>query len=371
MANPRTLVIVGSFLAEEKGVYGGVARSCQTLMQSSFADRFNIITVDSTQISNPPPGTFKRFLLAVKRMYVFLTQVIKHKPDALVLFASVGLSFVEKSVMAWLGRALGCHTFIFPRGGKLIDQTTQSPLRYHLARYLFKGAHEFLSQGQSWSDFAIQEMGFVESRVHLIPNWTATKIHLALGAERGFSSNDMPKLLFVGWLEEFKGVFELLRAVKNLHDAGYEMSLTLAGRGNAEEAAKAFIKEHGLEGVITFAGWVEADSLEILLRENNVFVLPSWAEGLPNSMIEAMACGLAVVVSDVGIISDFVEDQKHALLVTKKNAQSLEQALKRVIEDPEVRIRLAKNGYQLAAKQFSVEVVVQKFGDVIDASCYR
>lgn len=130
MSSALKLLIVGSFLAEEKRVFGGIARSCQTLMQSTFSKRFTIIPVDSTQISNPPPGLLIRSVLALRRLAIFIGLLIRHRPDGVLLFTAVGVSFIEKSLMAWVSRIFGCTSFIFPRGGRLIDQTEQSHLMF-------------------------------------------------------------------------------------------------------------------------------------------------------------------------------------------------------------------------------------------------
>ncbi|ALP53214.1 hypothetical protein Tel_08620 [Candidatus Tenderia electrophaga] len=341
-------------------------------MQSTFSKRFTIIPVDSTQISNPPPGLLIRSVLALRRLAIFIGLLIRHRPDGVLLFTAVGVSFIEKSLMAWVSRIFGCTSFIFPRGGRLIDQTEQSHLMFFIVSTLLKGADVFLSQGPSWSDFAVKRMGFNPSRVHEIPNWTATEHHLKIGSQRDFDANRKPPcILFVGWLEEFKGVFDLLEAAHNLVKQGHIFKLTFAGSGHAEEPAKGFVKKNHLENVITFVGWVDSEDIGELLSANDIFVLPSWAEGLPNSMIEAMAGGLAVVVTNVGMIPDFVKDKKHALLVPPKDAKSLEEALSLLITDAELRCQIAINGFEMASREFSVEPVIGKLGDVIEAAILR
>ncbi len=366
------LIVVGSFLAEKKKIYGGIARSCQILLQSSFSKRFTIIQVDSTQISNPPPGLMTRSVLALRRLGVFIWQLIRHRPDGVLLFTADGASFIEKSLMAWISRLFGCTSFIFPRAGKLMDQTEQSLLMHFIARMLLKGSSVFLSQGPSWSAFAVNSMRINASRVHVIPNWTATTHHLAIGSQRDYdATHQPPRLLFVGWLEEFKGVFDLLEAVRNLVKQGHKFRLTFAGRGHAELPAKNFAKENQLEDVLTFAGWVKSEAMGDLLGANDIFVLPSWAEGLPNSMIEAMAGGLAVVVTNVGMVPDFLNDKEHGLLVPPKDAKSLEEALRLLIVDAELRRELAINGYEMVSREFAVEPVVGKLGDVIEEAILR
>lgn len=359
-------------MAGEKNIFGGVARSCETMMQSSFASRFTIIPVDSTQISNPPPGLIVRFILAFRRLIIFTGQVIKCRPDAVLLYTSVGLSFVEKCLMAWICRILFCPALIFPRGGKLITQATGSKTRRIVARALLRGARVFLAQGQKWRDFAVNDMGFDRSMVHIIPNWTATERQLEIGLHRKYEQKKKrPKILFVGWLEEFKGVFELLKACQILSYKGIDFELTLAGRGHAEEEAIKYVKNNKLQGIVTFSGWVRGEKLDDLYASNDIFVLPSWEEGMPNSMIEAMAAGLAVIVTTVGMVTDFMKDGKHALLVPPCDVNSLEKAMYRIILDDKTRVKLAFNGYQLAKTQFSVEPAMEKLAHIIESTISR
>ena len=365
-AKRRKLLIVGAFLSKQKQVYGGVARSCDMLMASSFSQRFDIVTVDSTTISNPPPGFSVRLLLAAKRFVIFLYKVMRHRPDGVVLFTSSGASFIEKSLMALLARLLGCRSYIFPRAGALITQTENTKVIYLLVKILLRGAHIFLSQGKTWSDFAVGPMGLSPSRVYLIPNWTATDAQLSIGRQRDFSEQVRPKILFVGWLEAFKGVFELLEAALRLHRKGFVFKLTLAGRGNAEQSARKFVLENGLESVVDFVGWVGLEDLGRLYSEHNIFVLPSWAEGLPNSMIEAMAAGLAVVVTRVGMVPDYLVDGEHALLIPAKNKVALEFAIEKLLVDSPLRRKLAQNGFELTLRVFAVDTAVVNFSEVIE-----
>ena len=94
-------------------------------------------------------------------------------------------------------------------------------------------------------------------------------------------------------------------------------------------------------------------------------MLPSWAEGLPNSMIEAMAAQLAVVVTAVGNIPDMVIDGRHALLVPPKDIPALTAALARVVGDAALRERLAEQGFALAAREFAVETAVTRLLDAV------
>jgi glycosyltransferase involved in cell wall biosynthesis len=89
-------------------------------------------------------------------------------------------------------------------------------------------------------------------------------------------------------------------------------------------------------------------------------VLPSWAEGLPNAMVEGMAAGLAVVVTGVGAIPELITDRFSGMLVEPRNADSLARALEEVIVDGGLRERLAREAYRIAMRDFEVEAAVDR-----------
>ena len=359
------LLIVGAFPAESKAIYGGIAKSCQILLKSSIANRFDIDTLDSSQISNPPPKFFIRSVMAVRRLFILMYRLIFNRIDVVLIFSSDGASAIEKGVMVWM-----CHLFkrpvlIFPRAGNLISQTSKSPLMLKLIRFLYGRSTVFLCQGIKWKGYAINQLGLDKSKVKVVNNWTATEKQIEIGKNRKFELNNTPKLIFVGWLEKYKGVFELLHACNNLHNKGIEFHLTFVGSGNAEKAAKYFVKEHNLEKCIIFFGWANSQAVDSILEKSDIFALPSWAEGFPNAMIEAMAAGLATVVTSVGVILDHVKDGEHAIIVPPRDAAALESALTKIILHADMRKSIAYSGHQLAKDCFSVEENTKRLGDII------
>jgi glycosyltransferase involved in cell wall biosynthesis len=116
---------------------------------------------------------------------------------------------------------------------------------------------------------------------------------------------------------------------------------------------------------IRFSGWLKGAEVERALAGADVFVLPSWAEGLPNAMIEAMAARLAVVVTAVGNVPDLVQDGREALLVPPHDVVALREALRRVIEDRALRRKLADAGHALAAQKWSVGPAVDAILDAV------
>jgi glycosyltransferase involved in cell wall biosynthesis len=363
------VLIVGSFPSKEQLIYGGIVTTCRVLMNSTFQNHFILTLIDSTQISNPPPSFIIRFLYAIRRTARFSIKFESKKPDVIFLFTSIGASVLEKGLMAWYSKLRGVPALIFPRGGALIDLCENSQFNRMWVFRAFSAAKKILCQGPQWQKFAVQVCGFKIEDAPIIPNWAASPELLGIGSIRKWNKDpNIPlRFLFVGWVDKEKGIFELLETCKVL-SLSYQFTFTIAVVGNASEEARKYVACNKLENRVEFLGWVERDKLPQLYSENDIFVLPSYAEGLPNAMIEAMAAGLAVVVSDVGIVPDVIQDGNNGLLIKPKHSSSLTTAIQQLFDNPSMVEKLAVAGYVTAYEQFSVEPSVEKLVATIHES---
>lgn len=362
LKQPRVL-FVGAFPPLGTKIYGGMVTSCRALLKSSFASRVELDLVDSTQIAHPPPRLPTRLILASYRLLTFIVQLERKRPSAVILLIAAGASVAEKGVMAWYARMRRVPALMFPRGGPVIDACRASRFTRAWTRFAFRGGRVVLCQGPAWREFAINTLGFDAPECPIVPNWTATDDLLAIGQTRT-PRNGKLALLFVGWLDKEKGVVELLDACKALA-ATHRFTLTLVGEGNRSEYARNFVAENGLSGLVSFRGWLDGPELVSAYAEADIFVLPSWSEGLPNAMIEAMAAGLPVVVSAVGNIPDAIADGTSGLLVPPRNGLLLRAAIQRLLESPRLRTHLSLNAHALARERFGVENAVDKLMSAI------
>jgi glycosyltransferase involved in cell wall biosynthesis len=353
---PRVLLVGGFPSGHGRTVYGGQVVVCTRLLDSSFADRHVVSTLDTTQISNPPPSFPIRLLLAGRRLLQFFATMIFRRPDVTIIFLAEGASAVEKGVMARIAKVCGVPVMVFPRAGGLIRQYFSRRWFAHIVRHTLGRSDMFLCQGLSFQRFAVRELGFLPESAPVIPNWTASAVHLRIGACRDYSQQTgRPQILFLGWLEEFKGVFELLEAARLLCAAKVEFHLVFGGDGAALPKALNFVEQHAMKELVSFSGWVDEEAKDSLLKSSQIFVLPSWSEGLPNAMIEAMSAGLACVVTKVGMIPDYVVQGQDALVVEPKDVAGIADALKTLVCDRELRENIARSGFQLASSNFDLE----------------
>jgi glycosyltransferase involved in cell wall biosynthesis len=363
---PRVL-FVGAFPPAGTAILGGMVTSCRALMASSFPSRLDLDLLDSTQASNPPPRFAARMLRAAGRFARFIGRLERRRPEVVLLFVAVGASIVEKGAMAWYARLRGVPVVMFPRGGSVVGESRASVFTRTWVRCAFRGARNIVCQSESWRLFAIEALGFDPGDVVVIRNWTASAELLAIGEQRVSRRESPVRLLFVGWLEREKGVFELIEACRRLAP-GERFTLDIVGDGDAAAQAQALAARCGLDGVVRFRGWLRGAELHREFAESDVLVLPSWAEGLPNAMVEGMAAQLAVVVTRVGAIPEVIADRRNGMLADPRDAKSLTAALAAVIDDAALRTSIAREGYRIAARDFEVETAVQRLVGLIEAT---
>ena len=366
MSNRPKLLMVGGFPPPNRNIFGGIVTSCRALLDSSLPQRIELNLIDSTQISNPPPVLPLRFLLAVKRLFVFLFRLETFKPDAVLLFASVGASLFDKGTMARYARLRGIPVLIFPRGGVLMDDFEHSALARWSAHFALSGATKILCQGEQWQDFVTHKLNRQIEDAPVIRNWTASNKLLNVGKNRAKPNPGAPiKLVFVGWLDQEKGILELLVAFGQIAKTR-NVILELVGEGNSSMQARHYVQTNGLADRVIFRGWLRGNDLVNAFRDANIFVLPSWAEGFPNALVEAMAARLPVVVTAVGNIPSVIVDGENGLLIPRRNVAALEGALDKVISDVALRDHIADQGYQFVRDHFGVETAVEQLAKVIE-----
>jgi glycosyltransferase involved in cell wall biosynthesis len=163
-----------------------------------------------------------------------------------------------------------------------------------------------------------------------------------------------PTILAVGRLQRPKDPLTLARALGLLRA---KFSAVIVGEGPDRPRLEAEIRRLGLERAVVLAG-NRSDVADILARAD-VFVLSSTSEGLPLSILEAMAAELPVVASSVGGVPEAVEDGDTGLLVPPRDPLRLAAALERLLVDPALRHRLGSNGRERVREHFSLEAFQQ------------
>lgn len=187
----------------------------------------------------------------------------------------------------------------------------------------------------------------------------------------GETTSGTVEIVSVGRLSPEKGFSILLEALAELRDRGVAARLTLIGDGPGRGELTSDIHRLGLDDVVTLSGELPPPEVAAQLRTAQIFCLPSFSEGLPISIMEAMAIGVPVVATNIAGIPELARNEVTALTVPASNAQALAIALERLIADPELRRSLAeaarKEVARLHDREASADHMVELFAQAASA----
>lgn len=165
-------------------------------------------------------------------------------------------------------------------------------------------------------------------------------------------------VLFLGWLHRDKGVLDLMRTIPDILRSVPEATFVLAGTGDIDSMT-TLARSLRVEQAVRWPGWVDGAEKDNLLRKADVFVLPSYYEGLPLGMLEAMARGVPVVATRVGGIPDVIEDRVNGLLVDPGQPEALARAIVTILTDDALRSRLREAARSDVRERFSTDIVIE------------
>lgn len=163
---------------------------------------------------------------------------------------------------------------------------------------------------------------------------------------REYTLKDTLKILFLGRIDKEKGMDELIDAIKKLNDTAlFKFHLDIVGNGNYLNEIKKKISSYGLEHLVTFHGSIK-DSLKIreFYLESDVYILPTYHEGFPRTLYEAMIFGTPIITTFVGGISGLMKDHYNCLKIESHSVESIVNKLIFTFENYSSIETFAKNG---------------------------
>lgn len=172
-------------------------------------------------------------------------------------------------------------------------------------------------------------------------------------------NDDDVLILFIGHLETFKGIFELLDAFREINSKHENVKLMIIGEGHDEQKVRDTVSNFNLNDYIIFTGKISPETIQNYYQMADIFTLPSYTEGLPLVVIEAMACGLPVVVSTAGGIPELVKEGVNGFLVKPKDKVVLRKKLEILVDNRELRDNMGLNALETVDDEFNIDKKVE------------
>jgi sugar transferase (PEP-CTERM/EpsH1 system associated) len=259
--------------------------------------------------------------------------------------------------------------------GRDIHDVDGTSKKYQLLRRLFRPLiHRYIALSRDLKHYLEHQIGVPESQIAHICNGVDTERFKPGYSDsrtvlpRDFGEPDRIVIGTVGRMEAVKDqitlVHAFVRLVQQTPEEGEKLRLIMIGDGALREPALAILRKAGLAEVAWLPG--ERDDVPELLRAMDVFVLPSLAEGISNTILEAMASGLPIVATDVGGNHELVERDTTGFLVPRSDPAALADAIRVYVNDPGLRRRHGEAARKRSEDEFSIDIMVQHYQDIYD-----
>lgn len=266
-----------------------------------------------------------------------------------------------------LKRMVGGALFVTYQGNDAHDLSLWDPREQRLVRFLLEKADLVVGVSRTLLvkvESVLQGIHFKRSR--LLPNGAPLDV---IGAvEAGEAGVDLPfnYLLTAGHLIHRKGIDLVIAALREAKQQGVLLHLVIAGDGPERESLMCQAREQGVSGQVRFLGNQSHRQVLSLMKSCLVFVLASRAEGMPLVIAEAMACGKAVIASNVDGVPEIVQDGTTGILVPAEDPGSLASGLIRLSSDSALRETLARQGKEWACREYNWEVIAHRYLGLIE-----
>jgi len=342
MNTPKTL-IAGNF------GNGGVATVINVLMQTRLAD---YLVCQKPYIPASKQLNWLRFLFYYIYVYTFTLLTDRKIKVVHILSADRG-SIIRKIIMLFIAKLLGKKTIIniHSCSEDLLYNDSLFPSNIIVGSML-NNADKILVLSKRWKE--VIEKKCSNPDIEILYNPIKMK-------EQVFNNSETVKVTFMGRLGKRKGAYDLIEAARELKDAGVQINMF--GDGDLDEI-KELVSRYELENTVNIAGWISGNQVENAYKDSDIFILPSYDEGLPMSILEAMSYGLPVISTTVGGIPEQVEDGESGYLIEPGNIGQIVSKIKILAQDSELRKKMGERSYEIAKEKFEAEIIAAKLAKI-------
>ena len=172
------------------------------------------------------------------------------------------------------------------------------------------------------------------------------------------------QLLYVGRLDAEKGVPILFSSIQLLNEMQYDIELVLLGDGADRAYLENLASELDIQKQVVFKGFVNQSTIAKCLYDCDIFVLPSFAEGIPVSFMEAMCVGVPIVATNVGGVTELVRNRETGLIVHASDKKGLADAIAEYIDNEDLCLRVSEAGHAFVMQEFNIEDQVDKLASL-------
>lgn len=345
MKEIKNVLMVGSTL----DVKGGMTTVVQGFLDNEFKKSKLYYIPTHIERSRILQYTFY-FIALIKIIFILTLKNI----DIVHIHVSERGSFVRKNLVFNIAKTFKKKVIVHMHGAEFKEYYNEANVSTQKKILSFLvGADKVIVLGNSWNEY----VKGLDQRIKTIvmPNFVKYTEDTVT-----FDSKKEINILFLAVVTRRKGIFDLVEAIKLLKQddkySGYKIKVIVAGTGSEELKVKEIVKDYNLQEFFEFKGWVNVDDKLKLLSKSQIFVLPSYNEGLPMSILEAMSYGIPVVSTSVGSIEDAVRNNYNGLIIQPGDVNALKESIGYLMANEEVCKEFSKNSKDLVRDVYDAKI---------------
>jgi glycosyltransferase involved in cell wall biosynthesis len=338
------ILILGPDYHNHRGGIGAVIG-----IYSKYFEIFNFIP---THKSNNV--LYKSYIFFISLFKIFFTLLKNRNIKIVHIHGSSYGSFYRKFICFIISKYIFRKKVIYHihSGEYYIFYSKSNALIKKLIQKFINNADCLICLSKSWEQFFIDN--FNPEKIKILPNIIDYPVTIYKNKDTGKIS-----FLFLGLIDKKKGIFDVIEVIKNnINLFDNKIELVVGGNGEVVKLQN-IIKENKIENIVKFVGWVQNETKAQYLQNSDIFILPSYNEGLPISILEAMSYGKPIISTNVGAISEIVQNYENGFLISPGNLVQIEKTMTYFIENPQYIEKLGNVSQQMVKKYLPDSVILK------------
>ena len=333
-------------------VKGGIASVVNGYREHDFGGKCEVSYIESYRNGSK----WQKLAKAMKGCLLFFREMIVNKPDIVHIHSSFGPSFYRKMPFIYMACLRGVPVINHIHGAEFeAFYLEASASKKRRIRRVYGKCTMLIALSEEWKRNL--ELVVPAEKIAVIENYC--KIPDLSWAEK------KKQILFLGEIGKRKGCYDIPEIYGRVLKKGERIPLVMAGDGELSEIKRLF-EDRDLLKDISFPGWVRGDDKDKYLKESGIFLFPSYYEGMPVAVLEAMAYGMAIVTTRVGGIPHLLADGISGYLCEPGDIEALSERLLELSGDADKRRKMGEKARQKAIEDYSMESHMNKLIDLYD-----
>lgn len=304
---------------------------------------------------------WKKLLKAISGYCCFIRQLLHNRPDIVHIHSSFGPSFYRKLPFIYLSRWIGIPVVNHIHGAEFDTFYEKASTRKRkLVQKVYGKCSRLIVLSKEWKEALAQIVP--AQKIDIVENY-------CIVPEEPYDIGRKPQqILFLGELGERKGCFDIPVILDQIRQACPHVHLVMAGDGQMEQVKAAFSTKN-LLSYVDFPGWVRDGEKKKLLQESAVFLFPSYYEGMPMAVLEAMGYGMGIVTTATGGIPKLIHHEENGYIEKPGELSRIAEDVIALLQDHEKCCHMGRQARAYVEQHYSLKAHIQKLEQTYRKAC--